>query len=266
MDKETFTDVTCENVSMIINQQPLLQGIDLHVGQGERVAVIGPNAAGKSTLLKLLAGEIQPTDGRVLLNNKAYQQYTHKSRARILTKVPQRVKMQSAFSVRDYVALGRYPYLKFTGRLSREDMAVVEQALRRTHLEGLAERPVQALSGGEQQRVLLAQALAQETSLLLLDEPNSYLDLSHQLSLIDLLIHLNREWGMTVITVLHDLNLAAVFAKRIILLQAGKIVGDGSPRDILTEANIQKVFGLQATRIELPGAEQQFHFSVGRLS
>lgn len=265
MDKEVFKEIICEKVLMSIMDQHLLKGVDLRIEQGERVAIIGPNAAGKSTLLKIIAGEMIPSGGRVLLNGMEIRCFPYKKRARILTKVPQRTKGISGFSVQEYVAMGRYPYQGFTRKFSYDDTVAVQRALQRTNLESLAERSMQGLSGGEQQRVLLAQALAQETSLLLLDEPNSYLDLRYELLLMDLLMRLNKENGMTIIVVLHDLNLAAAFADRVILLNEGKIVGDGIPRDVLNEESISRVYGVQTKRVELPG-DCQFHFIVGKFS
>ncbi|HEX2954353.1 MAG TPA: ABC transporter ATP-binding protein [Bacillota bacterium] len=264
MAKEVFGEILLKKVDVKVDEQTLLQGINLRITQGERIAIVGPNAAGKSTLLKVMAGELTPSSGEALLNGKRIREYTFKERARILTKVAQTVKVRSVFAVRDYVGMGRYPYLKFAKGLTRDDHHAIQQALQETELESLAERPVEALSGGEQQRVILAQALAQQTSLLLLDEPNSYLDMRFQISLMKLLMRMNKENDITVVAVLHDLNLAAAFANRIILVHEGKLVGDGDPYEILTEATIKRVYNLQATRIELPGS-QQLHFVLGNL-
>lgn len=261
-----FKELSCEIVAVAYNGQlPVLRDITLSIKPGERIALIGPNAAGKSTLLKAMAGEELPIVGRISLNGKALGTYPIKERARILTRVPQRVKIQAAFTVREYVAMGRYPHQKWGQSERGTDQAVIEKAMKQTGLIDLADRRVPELSGGEQQRVLLAQALAQETSVLLLDEPNTFLDIRHQFSLLDTLRHLNREQNLAIVLVLHDINLAAAFAERIILIRDGRAICDGDPEQVLTADNIESTYGVKATRIDAAGSRKP-HFILWPLA
>lgn len=249
-----FTELNCERMTVGYDgRNPVLREINLRIRPGERIAVIGPNAAGKSTLLKAMAGDATPISGRAVLNGQSIQDLPDKARARVLTRVPQRPKIQAAFSVREFVAMGRYPHQSWGRREQHTDMAAIEKALLETGLREQAGRPVNQLSGGEQQRVILAQALAQDTSVLLLDEPNTFLDIRHQFSLLDTLFRLNQAEKLTIVLVLHDLNLAASFAERVILMHDGRVVLDGDPKAVLTAESIQETYGVKATRMDVAG-------------
>ncbi|HHZ20935.1 MAG TPA: ABC transporter ATP-binding protein [Firmicutes bacterium] len=230
----------------------ILHGINLSFVAGERVAVIGPNAAGKSTLLKCLSGELCPRFGQVKLDGTPLLKIPGKKRARILTRVAQNPVVNTDFTVQEYVTMGRYPHLRFNGTETYRDMEAVRQAMEWTGLTGLEGRCLGTLSGGERQRVALAQAIAQETPVLLLDEPNVFLDLHHQQTLLEILDKLHRETGRTIIAALHDLNLALAFAQRVIVLDQGRVAADGPPPVVLKEELIEEVYHVRAARISGP--------------
>jgi iron complex transport system ATP-binding protein len=217
-----------------------VDGVSLDLARGEVLALVGPNGAGKSTLLKLLAGDLSPSGGEVTLEGRPLARFGAKELALKRALLPQQTILQFAFTARAVVAMGRHPHLGMAGE-SPEDDAVVEAALARTETVPLAERVYPSLSGGEQARVSLARVLAQETPVLLLDEPTAALDLRHQQSVLRIARDLARE-GTAVLAVLHDLNLAATYADRIALLDEGKLVADGTPWDVLTEERLSAVF------------------------
>lgn len=257
-----FSELRIEGLSFCYASGiPILHEIDLQVKRGERIVIVGPNGSGKSSLLRAISGNTPLLAGNIFLNSIDIQTMKSKNRAKILTLVPQAPKTDLAFEVREFVAMGRYPHLRFGCSEQESDWTVIEQALHWTGLEDMGERRLTSLSGGERQRAVLAQALAQETPVLMLDEPNTYLDLLHQLSLLDILLRLNKELEKTIILVLHDLNLALTFADRIVLLSKGKIAGDGLPGEVLNDEMILKVFGVRSTRINLPDGKSQFLFS-----
>jgi iron complex transport system ATP-binding protein len=225
--------------------QPALRGVDLALGAGEFAGVIGPNGAGKSTLLRVMAGVLRPSAGEVRLLGRRLSDYRRREVARLLAVVPAPGTPQFSFTVREYVSMGRTPYL---GRLQPdrpEDGAVVERSLRATDAEPLTDRVITELSAGEWQRVSIARALAQEPRVLLLDEPTAFLDLGHQREVAELLVKLNAEQGITLVWVSHDLNLAAEYCPRLVVLAEGKVRAEGSPEEVLTEALIAEVYGAQ---------------------
>lgn len=221
----------------------VLRGLELAVRPGEMVGVLGPNGSGKTTLLRLASGVLPPLSGRIEVDGREVSRYHRRQLARTLAVVPQEVHVPFAFTVLDMVLLGRTPFLPAFGSESDEDLAVARRCLELTETLDLAHRTFNELSGGERQRVVLAMALAQEPRLLLLDEPTVHLDVAHQLQVLDLVRRLNREEGLTVVATMHDLNLAALYFPRLVLLSRGRLVADGSPRDVLQPDRLEAVFG-----------------------
>lgn len=227
------------------NYEMVLKDINLDIQQGEFVGIIGPNGAGKSTLLRILAGilKLQRGETRVLGQNILDKE--RKVLARQLAYVPQSVEMAFSFQVREVLQMGRYPWA--TGIMDDDPQGkqVIDEAVRQLELREFQHRAYGSLSGGEKQRVILASAIVQEAPVLLLDEPTSALDLKHQQLILDYLTFLRQEKGKTILLVTHDINLGAQFCQRLILLNNGEIVADGSPDSVLQFSRIQEVYGVK---------------------
>lgn len=224
-------------------RRPVLAGLDLTLRSGEVVAVVGPNGAGKSTLVRAFAGLLAPTEGRVTLDGEDVRALSRRQIARRIAVVPQATETLFPFSVREIVALGRTARLGLLGTPSADDVRAVEGALAELELGPLAERRVDELSGGERQRAVLAMALAQETDVLLLDEPTVHLDPAHQRATLALVRSLAQRRGLVVAAVLHDLNLAAAMCTRMVALAEGRVARDGSPDEVLEPCTVARVFG-----------------------
>ena len=231
---------------------PVVDALDLEVPDGEITCIVGPNACGKSTLLRALARLLRPRDGAVLLDGEAIHGMRTREVARRLGQQPQSPTAPEGLRVQDLVARGRYPHQRLFQQWSEQDEAAVTHALAVTHTDVLADRPVDELSGGQRQRVWIAMALAQETPILLLDEPTTYLDIAHQLEVLDLLAELNRSEGRTVVMVLHDLNEAARYSDHLVALCRGRVVASGRPRDVVTEVTVREVFGIDSRVVPDP--------------
>ncbi len=225
--------------------QRVLSEIDLKIEPGEMIGLIGPNGAGKSTLLKLLIKLLKPNSGRIYFKGQDLADWKQVDLAQAVSYLPQNPVSESEFTCKEVVLMGRYARLSRFAALSKHDDAIADAAIQETGAGSFSGRAFNALSGGEQQRVLLARALAQEADLLLLDEPTASLDLRYQLLLLDLLQSLTLR-GRTVVIALHDLNLAARFCTRLILLHQGQIVADGTPESVLTPEYLQRVYGVRA--------------------
>ncbi|GGR62280.1 ABC transporter ATP-binding protein [Streptomyces roseolus] len=221
--------------------RPVLRGVDLTVEPGELTALVGLNGCGKSTLLRLAAGLLRPGEGRVLLGPHDLARLSRRAAARHVALLHQSAPAVPGMTVRQLVRQGRYAARGPLGMLREGDDAVARRALEDVGVGEWAERPVEALSGGERQRVRLAMALAQDTRVLLLDEPTTYLDLHHQLDVLRTVVRLREERGLTVVMVLHDLAHAARFAERIVALRDGRVVADGTPKDVVTPAFLADV-------------------------
>ena len=213
------------------------------IGSGEMLAVVGPNGAGKSTLLRVLAGLLRPTAGTVALDDQDLREMARSALARRIAVVPQIFDTLFPFTVREVVALGRTARLGAFGRASTDDAVAVERAIGELELDSLAARRIDQLSGGERQRAVLAMALAQETDVLLLDEPTVHLDPGHQLATLELLRDLGTRRQLAVCAVLHDLNLASAFASRIVAIRDGRIIRDGTPLEVIHPDLVTAVFG-----------------------
>ncbi len=232
-----------EGVSFRYRDAWVLQDLSFEVIRGEILGILGPNASGKTTLLRLLDGILEPQRGRVLLEGEKVHAMRRRDVARRVAVVPQEAPMLYPFTAMEVALMGRHPHLPPLGFEGMRDVEIARRSLERTGCGGLARRSVNELSGGERQRVLIARALAQEPQLLLLDEPTVYLDLRHQLEFLDLLLRFHKEEGITVLWVSHDLNLASVACERLLLMKEGRIHALGSPVDVLTERNILEIYG-----------------------
>jgi iron complex transport system ATP-binding protein len=247
-----------DGVTFGYGRQPLLYDIHLQVMAGEMIGLLGPNGSGKTTLLRLLSGVFRPQQGKVLLEGCDLHQWGRRGAAQRIAVVPQELHMPFAFTVEQMVSLGRTPFVNFLGSQSKEDHNIIEDALQATGIDALAERIFNQLSGGERQRVMIAMALAQQPKLLLLDEPTSHLDIKYQIETLELVQHLNRERGVTVIAAMHDLNLAARYFPRLLLFQRG-IVADAGPAEVMEPGLLSRVYGVNVQVGILRGAE---HLSV----
>jgi iron complex transport system ATP-binding protein len=234
--------VKAAGVRVTLDRKPILRGVDLAVASGSWHAVLGPNGAGKSTLLKAVVG-ILPHQGEIRVGGEMVAKLAAKARARLIAYVPQQPQLPADMTVAEYVLLGRTPHLGYLGVESRTDRAVADGALERLDLSGFAGRRLGAMSGGERQRVVLARALAQQAGVLLLDEPTTALDLGHQQQVLDLVDELRATEGLTVISTLHDLSLAAQYADDLTLLVDGAVVACGTAHEVLTEQRVAEHYG-----------------------
>jgi iron complex transport system ATP-binding protein len=241
-----------EALTVHYGRNAVLREVSLAVRAGEIVAVIGPNGAGKSTLIKAVSGVVPVRSGRTLLDGRPLADLDGAARARRIAVVPQGGYLPPAFLVDQTVLLGRTAYLGWLGRTRPEDLAAVDGALADTGLTDLRHRAVSELSGGEHQRVLLARALAVQAPVLLLDEPTAHLDLTHQAAIFTLITSLAREKDLAVLMVMHDLNHAAAFADRIVLIAGGEIRAEGTPEAVLTPENLTGVYGVRVQVVPHP--------------
>ncbi len=246
------------------DKKVIIDGIDITIPNNKISVIIGANACGKSTLLKTLARLIQPMSGEIRLNNTKLKDIPPKKLARVLGLLPQSPIVPEGIAVADLVARGRFPYQSFFRGLGHKDYEAVAEALDIMGISALADRSVDELSGGQRQRVWIAMALAQQTDILLLDEPTTFLDITYQVEILDLLTDLNRKRGTTIVMVLHDINLSARYADHIFALYKGKLIADGAPAAILSEALIKQVFNLDCTVISDPVSGTPFIVPRGR--
>jgi iron complex transport system ATP-binding protein len=230
----------------------VVHGLSMKIARGRITTIVGANGCGKSTLLRGLARILRPAGGTVLLDGESIHRLPTKLVAQRVGLLPQAPTAPDGLTVEDLVGRGRYPHQSLFQRWSLEDEAAVGAALAATGLDDLRERPVDELSGGQRQRAWIAMALAQETPIMLLDEPTTYLDLAHQVEVLDLLADLNEHDGRTIVMVLHDVNQAARYSHEIVAMKDGRIVLTGSPRSIMNAAFLQDVFGLEAQVIADP--------------
>ena len=244
--------LSAEALTLGYGDHTVVESLDVDIPTGRVTALIGPNGCGKSTLLRGLARLLPAREGRVLLDGVDVRRRNTRQIARVLSLLPQHPIATEGSAVEDRVGRGRHPHQRMLARWSRRDYEAVAQALAATGIADLAERSIDELSGGQRQRVWIAMALAQEADILLLDEPTTFLDLAHQVEVLDLLTDLNRDRGTTVVMVLHDMNLAARYADHIFAMCEGRIVAEGAPCEIVTPGMIREVFGLDARTIEDP--------------
>ncbi len=246
--------IELRDVTVEYRGRAVVRGVDLDIAAGERVALIGPNGAGKSTLLRVLTGLVKPAAGRASLDGTAIDRLDRGAIARRLAVVPQQATLPFATRVEEVVALGRLPHEDPFRGARPADRAAIAAAIERVGVGHLLGRDARELSLGERQLVLLALAVAQAAPVLVLDEPTVHLDLRHQVGTMELLVDLNVRDGTTILAVLHDLGLAAIFFPRLVLIDAGRIVADGSPAEVLTPDRIRDVFGVDPSIVRLPAA------------
>jgi iron complex transport system ATP-binding protein len=253
-----------QDLSLAYDATTVVDRLTLDVPPGEVTIVVGANACGKSTLLRGLARLMAPTHGAALLDGRAIHELPTREVATVLGLLPQNPVAPEGITVTDLVGRGRYPHQGWFRRWTSEDEAAVAAAMRSTDVLDLAERAVDELSGGQRQRVWIAMALAQQTDLLLLDEPTTFLDVAHQVEVLDLLRDLNASRGTTVVIVLHDLNLAARYADHLVALTRGRVVAAGAPGDVVTEELVRDVFGLDSLVVECPVSGTPLVVPIGR--
>lgn len=258
------TRLYADEVSLGYDGTPIVHDLTVAVPDGRVTVVVGGNGCGKSTLLRGMARLLRPQGGAVLLDGEAVHTQPTKQVARKLGLLPQNPIAPEGVTVVDLVGRGRHPHQGPMRRWNRDDDRAVAEALALTDTTDLAERVVDELSGGQRQRVWIAMALAQGTDLLLLDEPTTYLDVAHQVEMLDLLADLNERSGTTIVMVLHDLNLSARYADHLVAMKEGRIVAEGAPGAVVTEATVREVFGLESRVIADPVSHTPMVVPVGR--
>lgn len=236
------TVCTVENLSFKYGRERVLSGVSFAAASGEMVALAGPNGSGKTSLLRILAGLETAAEGTVRLFGQDARSFSSKERARRVAYVPQLIQDDVPFSVRQMVKLGRAPWQNSLGLENEQDSTIAQESMRYADVEQLAERSLRRLSGGERQRVSIARALCQQPELFLLDEPTAALDYGHQIQIMDMLNTLRRERNVSIIIVSHDVNLAAMYADRIMLVREGRTMAYGSPVDVLTQEHVTSVY------------------------
>jgi len=250
-----------EHVSFSYPDLPVLSDVSFDVASGDFLSILGPNGSGKSTLLRLLDRILLPQEGTIHLFERPLAAYSRREIARTIAYVPQEMTWAFPFTVAEVVLMGRSPYVGRFGFENAQDLELADEMMKLTDIDHLADKPITAISGGERQRVLIARALSQQPRVLLLDEPNAHLDLSHQLEIFQILREQNERHRLTIISVSHDLNLAASFSKRALLLahsasssqaRSARVFAVGTPREVLTEENIQHVFLTRVLVDQLP--------------
>lgn len=240
------------NLSVGYSGAPVLNDVSFSVQAGEALALIGPNGAGKSTLIRAVSGTLKPRAGEILLNGLDLSRLSAEQRARLLAVVPQAQSLPPAFNVYQTVLLGRTPYLGWLGQAGARDHEAARQAMLQTQTAHLAERRMGELSGGEQQRVLLARALAQATPILVMDEPTNHLDVRHQTAFLNLARRLAVQNGLTILIALHDLNLTSLYADRVAVLAEGGLKALGTPEEVFAEEILSPVYGSRLRIISHP--------------
>lgn len=246
MTADTQVALAGEDLTLSYEQRTISRGLSITVPRGEVTAVIGPNGCGKSTLLRALSRLLAPKAGQVLLEGEDVRRIGGKQFARRLALLPQTSHAPAGITVGDLVARGRFPHQRMLQQWSRDDQAAVARAMAATDVAELADRGVEELSGGQRQRVWIAMLLAQDAPVMLLDEPTTFLDVAHQLEVLELVRNLNETEGRTFVVVLHDLNQAARFAHNLIVMSEGAVAAHGRPADVLTEQLLADVFRLEA--------------------
>ncbi|EME58431.1 ABC transporter ATP-binding protein [Amycolatopsis decaplanina] len=251
-ERSTTSRLHADALTLAYDGRTVAEDLGVVIPDRSFTVIVGPNACGKTTLLRALARMLKPRQGSVFLDGQAISSFPAKEVARRLGLLPQSSTAPDGITVADLVARGRYPHQRLLRQWSREDATVVAESMRATGVDDLAERLVDELSGGQRQRVWMAMALAQETDLLLLDEPTTYLDIAHQMDILDLCAQLHQEQGRTLVAVLHDLNHAARYATHMIAMRGGEVLATGAPEEVVTAANVEKIFELPCRVMPCP--------------
>ena len=261
---DSTTRLRGENLTLGYGKKIIARDLSVAIPDGHFTAIIGPNGCGKSTLLRTLSRLMTPAEGSVFLDGEQIQRFASKEVARRIGLLAQNATTPGDITVQELVARGRYPHQPLFTRWRKEDEAAVTKAMQATGITDLAAQSVDTLSGGQRQRAWIAMVLAQETSIMLLDEPTTWLDISHQIDLLELLSDLNRTQGFTLAAVLHDLNQACRYATHLIALREGKIVAEGAPKEIVTPALIERIYGMRCMIIDDPVAGTPLVVPLGR--
>ncbi|MGM0397115.1 MAG: heme ABC transporter ATP-binding protein [Bacillota bacterium] len=238
--------IKAKNIVFSYSAAPVIRDVSFVTAKGEFISILGPNGSGKSTLLKTLNGLYIPESGQIELLGKGLVEYKRKEIAKKVSLVPQDTSLEFEFTVEEVVGMGRHPFKSRFEKEDDSDRQLVYEAMDMTNTFDIRDRLITEISGGERQRVFIAKALAQNTEIILLDEPTSHLDINHQIDILNLLRKMNQEKGITIILVIHDINLATRYSDRIILLKKGSIISQGTPEDVITVENIQQAYGLKA--------------------
>lgn len=260
----TISTLEVSGLTSGYHHNPIVKEVSAVIPKNKISVIIGANGCGKSTLLKSMARLLTPNSGAVLLNGKKIQEESSKHVAKKLGLLPQTPIVPDGIKVSDLIARGRFPYRKFMQNLSADDYKAIEEAMSMMGIHDLADKPVDELSGGQRQRVWIALALAQETDILLLDEPITYLDISYQIEILDLLVELNKKKGTTICMVLHDINLAVRYADYLFAMKKGKLIKEGKPSEIISSKLLEEVFGLKSTIINDPISNTPLIIPMGR--
>lgn len=251
-----------ENISCGYGKNTVINNMSFSAGKGEFLGIIGPNGAGKTTLFRAITRILPLLSGKITYKEQKIEKISVSDFAREVAVVPQLLEVSFAFTVEEFILMGRFPYTGRFGVLKKRDYEVLEEVLHLTDMTAFRKRRIFELSGGERQRAVLAQGLAQEPSLLLMDEPTAHLDIGHQVKTLDVVARLNREKNLTVIAVLHDLNLAGSYCRQLLLLKEGNIFKMGSPQEVLTYANIEEVYNTVVLVKENPVTKKPHIFLV----
>ena len=238
--------ISVKNLGVAYENNTIIEDMSLSIPKGKISIIIGANGCGKSTLLKTIARINKPKSGDIFINQKNIKQIKEKNIAKEVAFLPQGPVCPSGLTVRELVAYGRFPHQKIIGGLNGHDKEVIDWAIKETGLSEFADREVENLSGGQRQRAWIAMTLAQETEIIMLDEPTTYLDMSYQLEVLEVLEKLNKEKNITVVIVLHELNNACRFADNIIGLKKGKIICEGKPIDVINKDTLKEIYGIEA--------------------
>ena len=247
-----MTGLQVRNVSVVLGEAPVVDGVSLSVDEGEWLGLIGPNGAGKTTLLRAITGATAIDKGEVIYGGSNLSRFSVRRRAKLMAVVPQNPVVPWGMGVSDYVLLGRTSHVGWLGRETRGDLEIAHQSLQAMGLEKLSQRRLDELSGGELQRAVLARALTQDAPLLILDEPTSSLDIGHGQQMMEMVDRLRHDQRLTVISALHDLTLAAQFCDRLVMMSDGKAILDGPPRSVITEGALRDHYGAQVRVISGP--------------
>lgn len=235
-----------EHIYVNYNKKKVLWDFSLEVGKGEILTIVGQNGCGKSSLLRIISKSVVPKSGRVIFRDKPIKKYSRKELAKNIAYLSQVQPAPADIDVKTLVSYGRYPHMKFGRGLSVKDKETVDEALKMTGLSDLKDQKIATLSGGERQRAFIAMAIAQEPEILILDEPTTYLDISYQIEILELIKKLNSKYGITIIMVLHDLNLAARYSDKLVAVKNHEVYSCGKPEEVLTEHNLREVFHIDA--------------------
>lgn len=238
--------INVKNLSVSYDSNKIIENMNLNIPENKISIIIGSNGCGKSTLLKTLARVIKPDTGEIFINEKNIKEQKEKDIAKKVAFLPQGPSCPSGITVRELVAYGRFPHQRLVGGLTKHDKDAIDFAIKETDLYEFKDREVESLSGGQRQRAWIAMVLAQETDIIMLDEPTTYLDMSYQLEVLEVLERLNKEKKITIIIVLHELNNACRFADNIIGLKKGKIVCEGKPMDVINKENLREIYDIEA--------------------